>query len=101
MSEILEVIMLICFGLSWPINAIKAYKARTAKGKSLWFLLLIISGYIAGITAKLINEAYMASFDTKWYVLCFYILNMIMVCTDLGIYFRNRKFDKETEEKGV
>ena len=95
MVEILEVIMLVCFGFSWPINAIKAYKARTAKGKSLWFLLLIITGYIAGITSKLINEAYMASFDTKWYVLFFYVLNMIMVCTDLGIYFRNRKLDKE------
>ncbi len=95
MVEILEVIMLVCFGFSWPINAIKAYKARTAKGKSLWFLLLIITGYIAGITSKLINESYMASFDTKWYVLFFYVLNMIMVCTDLGIYFRNRKLDKE------
>ena len=101
MVEILEVIMLVCFGFSWPINAIKAYKARTAKGKSLWFLLLIISGYIAGITSKLINETYMASFDTKWYVLFFYILNMTMVCIDLGIYFRNRKLDKEAEEKGV
>ena len=101
MVEILEVIMLVCFGFSWPINAIKAYKARTAKGKSLWFLLLIITGYIAGITSKLINEAYMASFDTKWYVLFFYILNMTMVCVDLGIYFRNRKLDKEAEEKGV
>ena len=95
MVEILEVIMLVCFGFSWPINAIKAYKVRTAKGKSLWFLLLIITGYIAGITSKLINESYMASFDTKWYVLFFYVLNMIMVCTDLGIYFRNRKLDKE------
>ncbi len=101
MVEILEVIMLVCFGFSWPINAIKAYKARTAKGKSLWFLLLIITGYIAGITSKLINETYMASFDTKWYVLFFYILNMTMVCIDLGIYFRNRKLDKEAEEKGV
>ena len=99
MVEILEVIMLVCFGFSWPINAIKAYKARTAKGKSLWFLLLIITGYIAGITSKLINEAYMASFDTKWYVLFFYVLNMIMVCTDLGIYFRNRKLDKEAANK--
>ena len=101
MVEILEVIMLVCFGFSWPINAIKAYKARTAKGKSLWFLLLIITGYIAGITSKLINETYMASFDTKWYVLFFYILNMTMVCIDLGIYFRNSKLDKEAEEKGV
>ena len=52
MAEILEIIMLLCFGASWPLNVIKSYKARTAKGKSLAFLLLIIIGYIAGITSK-------------------------------------------------
>ena len=55
MSGIFETVMLVCFGLSWPLNVIKAYKARTAKGTSLPFILLIITGYIAGITAKLIS----------------------------------------------
>lgn len=94
MSEILEVIMLICFGFSWPINAYKSWKSRTAKGKSPVFLCLIILGYIAGITAKLLNEAYMASFSSKWYVLFFYFLNMAMVLVDFSLYFRNRKLDK-------
>ena len=35
MSEILEIIMLLCFGASWPLNVIKSWKARTTKGKSL------------------------------------------------------------------
>lgn len=94
MSEILEVIMLICFGVSWPINAYKSWKSRTAKGKSPVFLCLIILGYIAGIAAKLLNEPYMASFSTKWHVLFFYFLNMSMVFVDLSLYFRNRKLDK-------
>ena len=34
MPELLEIIMLICFGASWPISVAKSYKARTAKGKS-------------------------------------------------------------------
>ena len=55
MGSLFETIMLICFGLSWPINVVKAYKARTAKGTSLPFLLLIITGYIGGIAAKVIN----------------------------------------------
>lgn len=97
MAEILEVVMIVSFGASWPMNVIKSYKARTAKGKSLWFLCLIFFGYIAGIISKFLNEAYMAEFSQKWYVLFFYFLNLIMVGADLVLYFRNRKLDKERE----
>ena len=95
MSEILEVIMIVSFGASWPLNVIKSYKARTTKGKSLAFLCLIFFGYIAGIISKLINEAYMASFESKRYVLFFYVLNLVMVGADLCLYIRNHKLDKE------
>lgn len=97
MSEILEIIMIVSFGFSWPMNVIKSFKARTTRGKSLSFLLLIFFGYIAGIASKFTNEAYMASFADKWYVLFFYILNITMVGTDLVIYARNRKLDKLAE----
>ena len=95
MSEILEIIMIVSFGASWPMNVIKSYKARSAKGKSLAFLLLIFFGYIAGIASKFLNEAYMASFNEKWYVLFFYFLNLTMVGIDLILYFRNRQLDKK------
>ncbi len=95
MSEILEVIMIVSFGASWPLNVIKSYKARTTKGKSLAFLCLILFGYVAGIISKLINESYMAAFEQKWYVLFFYVLNFIMVAIDLCLYIRNYKLDKE------
>ena len=75
MSEILEIIMVVSFGASWPLNVLKSYRARTTKGKSLAFLCLIFFGYIAGIASKLVNEDYMAKFATKWYVLVFYCLN--------------------------
>ena len=100
MAELLEIIMLISFGASWPLNVIKSYRARTAKGKSLPFLCLIIFGYIAGIASKFVNEDYMAHFSEKWYVLCFYVLNLIMVALDLGMYFRNRKLDQKKEQNG-
>ena len=98
MSEILEIVMIVSFGFSWPMNVIKSYKARTTKGKSLAFLLLIFFGYIAGITSKFVNEAYMASFAEKWYVLFFYFINFIMVGADLVLYFRNKKLDKLSNE---
>ena len=98
MAEFLEITMIVSFGISWPLNVIKSYKARTTKGKSLAFLFLIFFGYIAGITSKLVNEAYMAAFAQKWYVLFFYVLNLIMVGTDLILYARNYKLDKLTQK---
>jgi hypothetical protein len=99
MAEILEIIMVVSFGASWPMNVAKSYKARTTKGKSLAFLLLIFFGYIAGIASKLVNEAYMAQFASKWYVLVFYCLNFIMVGIDLCLYARNKKLDKEAAKQ--
>lgn len=96
MAEILEVIMVVSFGASWPLSVLKSYKARTTKGKSLLFLCLIFFGYIVGITSKFVNEQYMAEFASKWYVLFFYCLNLIMVGADLIIYVRNKKIDKES-----
>ena len=94
MSELLEIVMIVSFGFSWPMNVIKSYKARTTKGKSISFLCLIFFGYIAGIASKFTNEAYMAAFSEKWYVLFFYFLNITMVGIDLCLYFRNRRLDK-------
>lgn len=87
MTEIFESIMLICFGLSWPMSVVKNIKARTAKSMSLPFILLIITGYIAGITAKIISKNFT-------YVLAIYILNLIFVSANLVVYFINRRYDR-------
>lgn len=87
MGSVLETVMLICFGFSWPLNVIKAYKARTAKGTSLPFILLIITGYIAGISAKIITHQIN-------YVLVAYIVNLAIVSLNLIVYFRNAALDR-------
>ena len=97
MSELFEILMLVAFGASWPLNVIKSIKSKSTKGKSIVFLILIFSGYICGILAKLINPVYMASFSSKWYVLAVYVLNLIMVETDLCLYFRNGAYDRRRE----
>ena len=99
MAEILEILMIVSFGMSWPLNVIKSYKARTTKGKSFSFLLLIFFGYIAGISSKLVNVDYMANFQDKWYVLFFYVLNFVMVGADIVMYFRNMRLDKLNSNK--
>jgi len=90
MGSIFETIMLVCFGLSWPLNVIKAYKARTAKGTSLPFIVLIITGYVAGITAKLVT-------NQVNYVLAVYILNLAIVSANVVVYFRNVSLDKKLD----
>ena len=101
LAEILEIIMIVSFGASWPLNVMKSWKARTTKGKSLPFLLLIFFGYIAGIISKFVNEAYMAAFADKWYVLFFYCLNLVMVGADLILYVRNSRLDKAREAENA
>ena len=88
MGSILETLMLVCFGFSWPLNVMKAYKAKTAKGTSLPFILLIVTGYIAGITAKVITNQIN-------YVLIAYIVNLAIVSLNIVIYFRNVSLDKK------
>ena len=94
LAEILEIFMIVSFGFSWPLNVMKSYKARTAKGKSLAFLLFIEFGYVCGITSKLVNEN-----GFKWYVLFFYVLNFIMVGIDIALYFRNKAIDNKNGVK--
>lgn len=87
MSEFLEAIMVISFGISWPISIIKSFTSRTAKGKSLFFLLMIFFGYGAGIASKLVS-------GKITYVFIFYVLNFVMVGIDTILYFRNRNLDR-------
>ncbi len=87
MDSILETLMLVCFGFSWPLNVIKSYKSKTAKGMSLPFIMLIIVGYIAGITAKIVSGQIN-------YVLVAYFLNLAIVSVNVVIYFRNASFDR-------
>ena len=91
MVEILESVMLICFGLSWPMSVIKNVKARTARNMSLPFILLIITGYIAGIAAKIVGKNFT-------YVLAIYALNLIFVSANLVVYFINRRYDRRRGE---
>ncbi len=83
---IFETLMLIAFGSAWPLSIYKSIIARTNKGKSLFFLIIVLIGYISGIIHKILNS--------KDYVIIFYCLNCIMVSTDIIIYIRNYYIEK-------
>ena len=95
MAEILEIIMVLSFGASWPLNVMKSFRARTTKGKSLPFLLLIFFGYIAGIASKVFLYVDPTKTNPHWYVVFFYVLNLIMVGVDLILYIRNYRLDQK------
>ena len=88
MAEVFEAIMLICFGASWPVSVIKSWRARSNKGKSLLFLLLIDSGYIIGVAGKIF-------FHPSW-VIGVYCCNIIFVTCDIVLYFRNAELARST-----
>ena len=68
MVTLFESIMLICFGLSWPISVYKSATSRSTKGKSVVFTTAIILGYLAGIIGKIIGGVFN-------YVLVLYFIN--------------------------
>jgi len=88
-AEILEAVMVISFGISWPISIFKTLKSRTSAGKSPLFIGLIIFGYIAGIISKILNIPN----KPLNYVFIFYCINLVTTSFDLclNLYFTNKK----------
>ena len=97
-TDLLEALMILCFGISWPLSIYKSWKSRTAKGKSLTFELFIWIGYIFGIIRKFLQLS--ANPDQEWLFFlawAFYFLNFIEITIDMALYFRNVKLDKAAD----
>jgi len=92
MENVLEVLMVVCFGISWPINIYKLLRSKTAKGTSVLFYFFIWIGYLFGLASKTIKA--MGGVSTPGYVWFFYILNTVMVTAGILVYYRNRKLDR-------
>ena len=92
--QIFEIIMLLCFGMSWPISVYKSIRSKSTKGKSVVFIIAIIIGYISGIIGKIVNHQLN-------YVVALYFINLIVVSIDLGLYFINAKREKDYQSTEV
>ncbi len=86
MATIFESIMLVCFGISWPISVYKSITSKSTKGKSVVFLFAILVGYISGIIGKFVS-------NNISYVLVFYFINFAVVSLDTVLYFINKKHE--------
>lgn len=85
--QIFEVVMLVCFGMSWPISVYKSFTSKSAKGKSVVFIVAIIIGYISGILGKIATNQIN-------FVFALYCFNLLVVSIDLALYFRNKHHEK-------
>ena len=90
LASIFETLMILSVGVSWPMSIIRSYRSRSTKGKSIFFSCFIAFGYVCGIIAKIMTQTYNLAF---W----FYFPNIIMVTTDICLYFRNRAIEKREE----
>ena len=85
MMSVFEIGMLLCFGASWPFAVVKTYKAKSVKGKSIFFLSLIFIGYIFGILHKLFYN-----FDI---VVWLYAFNGLLVLAEIFLWFMYKDND--------
>ena len=96
-TELMEAVTILCFGLSWPISIRKSLISRTAKGKSLFFEVFLLVGYAFGICRKIIQVTALGCTGAIFFLsFFFYILNFVEISIDVGLYFRNCKYDTAT-----
>ena len=85
--SIFEATMLICFGAAWPISIYKSWKSKSNEGKSLFFMIIILVGYLSGVLHKIIYN-----FD---FIVWLYVLNLLMVIFDISLYTKYSSFTKK------
>ncbi len=90
--SIFEMVMLICFGVAWPSSIYKSYVSRTSRGKSLFFLLIVMAGYVSGILHKVF-------YSLDWVILL-YLVNGCMILVDIMLHMRNSALDRRRELSG-
>lgn len=74
-----EILMLLCFACSWPISIIKSLKTKMVIGKSPFFMIIIMLGYLFGIIHKVIHNH-----DIVTYL---YGFNFLLVAFDLTLFY--------------
>ena len=96
--EILEFLMILSFGISWPLKVYRSYKSRTAKGNSVTFTIFIALGYVCGIISKiiLISQGSITPYSLAFIM---YWPNIIFVTADIILYFPNRRLDAIADSK--
>ena len=76
-----EALMLVCFGVSWPVSIAKSLRTRFV-------------GYVSGVLHKCLNPE--PSTGHVSLVVWLYVMNLAMVAVDLLLYIRYRNNTERT-----
>jgi len=87
LASFAEAAMIACFGASWPFAVRRTWRTKQVAGISPAFLGLIFLGYAAGLAFKLAR--WTADPGGRW-VIALYILNFLLVGTEIVLYLRFR-----------
>jgi hypothetical protein len=82
---LLEAAMLLCFGVAWPVANLRMLRVRRSEGKGLGFTLMILCGYLAGASAKLVMAAHGAVLAPLFWL---YMLNAGSVAVNIALQWR-------------
>lgn len=96
--QLCEIGMLIAFGASWPFNIAKSWRSRTARGKSVVFEIIVVFGYLVGLTGKFITWHRTGAWA---YSIWFYLADILMVLIDIGLYVRNTSLDRKEDGRAA
>lgn len=96
--QLCEIGMLIAFGASWPFNIAKSWRSRTARGKSVVFEIIVVFGYLVGLTGKFITWHRTGVWA---YSIWFYLADILMVFIDIGLYVRNTSLDRKEDGRAA
>ena len=90
MNSVFEALMLICFGIGWPISIAKALRTKVVEGKSPLFMTIVSIGYVSGILHKLM-------YSMDW-IVGLYAFNLAMISFDLYLYYKYRTKNRVAAE---
>lgn len=85
LATMLEAVMLMCFGVAWPLANLRMLRSGHVEGKGMVFTAIILCGYIAGALAKL---ALMVRGHTLPTVFWLYVFNTVSVGINLLLQWR-------------
>jgi hypothetical protein len=98
LPTLLEVAMLICFGVAWPLANLRMLRSRRAEGKGAVFTAIILCGYVAGALAKLALASHGEALPPVFWL---YLLNTVSVGGNLLLQWRLGRPAAPTAPEGL
>ena len=81
-AGVLEAVMLVCFGLAWPMANLRMLRTRQAMGKGSGFTCLILLGYLFGAASKVMMSSEGSPLAPVFWL---YVLNALSVAANLAL----------------